>query len=267
MTTQDFRAAIDWSKPWLAPFQAGASPLLIASDWRMAASGAAAAMKLRNHRGLSIRFVPQEALPPGAIYEAFISTTGQVPSRDNLHDFFNALMWLHFPDTKVRLNALQAAEIDRNGGGTGVRGKLRDAATIFDENASVIICRDPAFELALRAHDWSEIFQSRRMQLGIDWDVRLFGHALLEKLVNPYKSVTAHAWVIQAGDEFFCRRDEDKCGWVDAAVSEAMSAGFTTASFTPLPVAGVPGWWEGQGAAFYADASVFRPSRRYRVCG
>jgi hypothetical protein len=35
----------------------------------------------------------------------------------------------------------------------------------------------------------------------------------------------------------------------------------STAGFTPLPVLGVPGWWQGQDEAFYLDQTVFRPKR------
>ena len=38
--------------------------------------------------------------------------------------------------------------------------------------------------------------------------------------------------------------------------------GLSTACFKPLPVLGVPGWWDGQDEAFYADASVFRPKKQ-----
>ncbi len=57
------------------------------------------------------RFVPQESLPEGTAYEEFISATGNVPTRDNLHDFFNGLVWQTFPLIKRELNALQAAQI------------------------------------------------------------------------------------------------------------------------------------------------------------
>ena len=42
---------------------------------------------------------------------------GRVETRpDNLHDFFNALIWLAFPRSKARINAMHAAEIPREGG-------------------------------------------------------------------------------------------------------------------------------------------------------
>jgi hypothetical protein len=51
---------------------------------------------LQNHRSLPTQFIPQEDLPEGVAYEAHISATGNVPTRENLHDFFNALVWLTF---------------------------------------------------------------------------------------------------------------------------------------------------------------------------
>ena len=261
----DFRATIDWSKPWLVPFRTAASPLLSSADWREAASAAASCLNIRNHRGLPICFVPQEAVTADTAYEAFISATGQVPSRDNLHDFFNALMWLHFPHTKVRLNALQAAEIDRNGGVAGVRGKIRDAATIFDENAAIVVHCDTGFAAALRAHDWGRVFPICGTGFGKSWSAWLFGHALLEKLVNPYKAATAHACLVCADEEFFLLSEEEKRQWIDVSVPQFLEEGFTTASLTPLPVAGVPGWWPNQDALFYEDASVFRPVRKRPV--
>ncbi len=61
-----------------------------------------------------------------------------MPTRDNLHDFFNGLAWLHFPQAKRCLNELQAAEIDQRRRGRPPRGPLRDALTLFDENGAVL---------------------------------------------------------------------------------------------------------------------------------
>jgi len=40
-----------------------------------------------------------------------------------------------------------------------------------------------------------------------------------------------------------------------------LDAGLSPAHFTPLPILGVPGWWEQQDEGFYADTGVFRPKR------
>jgi hypothetical protein len=264
----DFLGKIEWHRPWLAPLLPAAEPILRAADWRLALNKAAATAGLCNHRGLPIRFVEQSDLPEGVAYEAFISATGNVPTRNNLHDFFNALVWLSLPQTKVQLNALQSAEIalalTRGPEGLRLRGKTRDAATIFDENAALLITRDPGMAEALRAHCWQDVFLARRTSFWRDNDIFLFGHALMEKLVAPYKAITAHARVLLAPDEYFSLSEAEKRVWSDASMAAQLAHGLDTAGFTHLPIAGVPGWWEGQDANFYADASVFRPLRPRR---
>jgi hypothetical protein len=271
-----FLASIDWSQPWLAHVQAAAQPLIAAADWRIALNETARDVNLCNHRGLTMQFVPQAELPAGMAYEEFISTTGHVPTRENLHDFFNALIWLTFPNIKKQLNALQAAEIAARAKtgtaaekkntvdmpSTTTRGRLRDAATIFDENAALLIYSDSTLVTALRAHRWQEVLLAQRTAFGRSVAVYLFGHALMEKLITPYKAITAHTWIVPADTEFFSLPQEQQRAWIDDVVARQLQAGLHTSAFTPLPVLGIPGWWEGQNEAFYADAQVFRPARR-----
>lgn len=258
---------IDWQRPWLAPLLPAAQLVLNSPDWRHALNDAATSKFLRNHRSLPLHFVPQADLPPDTAYEAFISATGAVPTRDNLHDFFNALVWLTFPLIKARLNALQAAEIEKVSATTNqvraksTRGKLRDAATIFDENAALLVVSDLTLADALRHHRWREAFVSRRPAFGTVCEVRLFGHALMEKLVKPYKAITAHAWVVEVDQGFFAMTEQEKRAHIDMQVARQLANGLSTADFTPLPVLGVPVWDDQQDEKFYADTAVFRPKR------
>jgi hypothetical protein len=266
-----FFAAIDWSRPWYATVRASAQPVIAAPDWRFALNAQAAARGLRNQRGLPLAFVPQADLPAGTAYEAFINASGGVPTRDNLHDFFNALVWLTFPRIKVQLNALQAAQIARDGVGKA-RGAARDAATIFDENTALLVLRDDAAGRALldalRNHRWHDAFIEQRACFGRDAELWLFGHALMDKLMTPYKGITAHVYPLLAGAAFFTLAADAKRDWIDAQVAQQLaSGGLDTGCFTPLPVLGMPGWWPGQDEAFYADAAVFRPPRRPRTAG
>ena len=48
-------------------------------------------------RGLRVRFVSPRGELSGMSYEVTIDATGEVPTRDNPHDNFNALQWLAFP--------------------------------------------------------------------------------------------------------------------------------------------------------------------------
>ena len=262
-------AAIDWNQPWFAPFARRGR------RWQQAAlagypryldelNADARAGGQRTGRGVPLGFIAQDDLPPGAAYEAHIAATGCVPTRHNLHDFFNALMWFSYPRTKAMLNARQSAAIDAQGVGP-TRGGVRDALTLFDENAVLFACTDPFVAAALRGFDWQTLFVGRRGAWGTCCEVRPFGHALLEKLIAPYLACTAHAWIVEVPPEYFSWGPEARDAWLDRAVADALAAadGLTPRSFAPLPVLGIPGWWAGnESASFYGDTSVFRPGRR-----
>lgn len=285
MLTQHLQQ-IDWRRPWLDPWRApgqavaqavaaGASlpgalnreqaarQRMPCGDLGVQAPGAAA------QAGRSgIEFVPQAALPPGMGYEHYLFQSGQCPTRENLHDFFNGLVWQTFPRIKRALNALQAAQIAQAGVGKS-RGPARDAATIFDENAALLVVRDDdtgrGLVEGLRGHQWhATLFMQRALfGAGRSAEVWLFGHALMEKLVAPRKAITAHTRVLFAPDAWFGLGWEDRRAWIDMQVAGALAAeGLSTAVFTPLPVLGVPGWWPGnEDFSFYDDAAVFRPPR------
>lgn len=259
-----FLSGIDWSRPWLGSVCAQGQSLAQADDWQAELNQRVAAMGLLNHRGLPVRFVPQAELPPDTAYEAHISQTGHVPTRDNLHDFFNALVWLTFPKIKVQLNLLQAKETERSAAADTItpRGKLRDAATIFDENAVLLVSANQDLMHALREHAWEDVFVTRRAEFISDCRVYLFGHALMEKLVEPYKAITGHTWIVAQGCPPKDMPIAEQCAWVDQTVAEQLAQGLSTADFSPLQMLGVPGWWQGQDRDFYCDTTVFRPKRR-----
>ncbi len=264
-----------WLAPWadlLAVLQAQThTPDLLASLNQQAVQRA-----LCTAQSLPLRFVPQAALPTDCAYESFIYASGQVPSRDNLHDLFNALIWLSYPRVKQQLNQIQARQIAKVGIGQ-VRGAVRDGVTLFDENAAIVVLQNDsegaALAQALRQHQWQQLFVEQRASFGRSIQVHLFGHALLEKLCQPYKAITAHAWLMWADAGFFAASSADQQAWIDDKLAQQLgeqTLGLTqektldTRCFTPLPVAGVPGWWPAQDAAFYADASVFRPRAEKR---
>ena len=169
--------------------------------------------------------------------------------REGLHDFFNGLVWHQFPRTKGRLNQLQAQHIAAHGVGP-VRGPLRDALTLFDENGALLRAPAPLWE-ALLAKRWQALFVDLR-PLWAQAQLLLFGHALLEKLVEPRKAITAHVLLVQAQSPGPAELD----AWVAAALCPAQLA---AKPFAPLPLLGVPGWWpDNQFPGFYQDRRVFR---------
>ncbi len=241
-----FIAAVDWTSPWLGPYAQAGSLIVDSVPFDGALAGV-----LNTHLS-PIRFVTQSALPANQAYEDFIFRTGQVPTRDNLHDFFNGLCWLHFPKTKKRLNELQAAQIALDGVGQ-VRGAVRDALTLFDENAAFLSAPDVLWK-ALVAKDWQTLFVTQRV-MWAQAHLVLFGHALLEKLASPRKAITAHVYRVSPDTQSIA--DIDRFVAADLSVEK-----IACKPFAHLPVLGVPGWWPGnEDAAFYDDVGVFRPVR------
>ena len=243
-------ADIDWHRAWLAPFSHLAKSVLPSSSSSSSSAAGSTADALNAAALAPVRFVAQSALPDGQAYEQFIFKTGTVPTRDNLHDFFNGLCWVQFPQTKKKLNQLQAEQIAL-AGVQPVRGAARDALTLFDENAAFLSAPQPIWD-ALIARDWTRLFVELRPLWG-QAQLVLFGHALLEKLVYPRKPITAHVYRAQPAMHSLAELD----AWVAADLSADKLA---AKPFAPLPVLGVPGWWpDNEKPCFYEDILVFRP--------
>ena len=250
-------AAIDWQAPWLADYAALGQP---AARHIQAGASVPDALNALIDRGAAadpgVRFVPQQALAPGRAYESFIHASGCVPTRDNLHDFFNGLIWLHWPQAKRRWNGWQAQALAEQAAAQqppGRRGPLRDAITLLDENGA-LLCAPPALAQALAARQWQQAFITLRplWQQARLW---LLGHALLEKLVYPRKPMVAHVLPWDTAIENIACAD----AWLASAwTAQALAA----KPFNPVPVLGVPGWAQGhQDPCFYDDPLVFRPAR------
>jgi hypothetical protein len=247
------RTAVDWTAPWFDAVAAHGREASNAADVRAALTATAERLGIRNATGRPIRFAAAGAAGETA-YEAHIARTGEVPTRDNAHDFFNALVWLTFPRTKARLNALQAQAIAATGIGAQ-RGPVRDAATLIDENAVLLVTRRADIVDALKRHDWHALFVECRGAWGAEVRPVVFGHALLEKLSAPYKAISAHALPVPLAAEASLAE-------VDARVAAALDPALTPRQLLPLPVLGIPGWADNGDQAFYDDPAVFRPARR-----
>ena len=244
-------AALEWDRVGFGPFaEAGARVLA-----RMA-QGAAQPEALDAEPGAPVRFVAHDMLPAGMPYERYIFESGNCPVRPGLHDFFNGLCWLRMPQSKKQLNAMQASAIGAATVGAA-RGPLRDAITVFDENGALLDAPAPLWE-ALLARDWRRMFIDLR-PLWQEARLLVFGHALLEKLVQPRKAITAHVWRGPAALADLARAD----AWL---AGELTPERLVAKPFTPLPLLGIPGWWSGnENFSFYDDSLVFRPAGVQRL--
>ncbi|WP_333955054.1 DUF3025 domain-containing protein [Psychrobacter sp. S4(2024)] len=230
-----------------------------------------------NNQAQTLRFVSQNALPAGEAYESFIGTTGNIPTRNNLHDLFNGSIWLTFPKTKALLNYYHMLEIEQQGIGAS-RGRVRDTITVLDENGAILVTAEPSIGEALVDFDWQKSLVEPREQ----WDkpkqsnnhsraaVYIFGHALLEKLLQPRKALCAHSIVIYVTPDFFVLSLSERISHLDQKVADYMEAllsqpDVTPRKLSPLPILGVPHFWaENAKPNFYDDSQVFRSGRRQK---
>lgn len=217
--------------------------------------------------GAPLRFRAAGELPE-VDYERHIYETGEVSTRDgSWHDTFNALAWCRWPRLKAAMNALHYRHLEEAKGGR--RGPVRDALTLLDESGAVVVSRERALLAALAERDWERAFVGMR-DAWAGSRCLVCGHALLEKLRAPYKAVTAHTLLLQLDPSAAEPETPAFPAWLDERLGEALRTGGlcdSPAALSPLPLAGIPGWWpagesrEVQDAGFYADRAVFRPAR------
>lgn len=272
-------ATIDLSAPWLVPYtrihrafdeskQTGEL-----ADWLNGYFANHGIKPMLYGTDTPLTFVSQDDLPHGTAYEQHIFDTNNIPTRNNLHDWFGACVWSVFPKSKAVLNHVHIREMvhdDKAGG----RNRVRDAITVFDENGAILVTKDKSVAAALKDFDWQNALVNPRAT----WhnpaaiseqessQVIIFGHALLEQLITPRKPLCSHTLIIEVGDEYFAKDLAGRLDYLDGILSTRLNdwlvAGATPRDLSPLPILGVPHFWDNGDASFYDDVFVFRSGRR-----
>lgn len=205
-----------------------------------------------------LHLVEQDAtlLADGLQYEVRIAQGRLATRADNWHDLFNALVWARHRQLKHALNARQCMHIESMP--PGQRNRAQAALTQFDETGVIVRVRNHALLAAWDAHDWRALFEPAHWQSGDIAIAAVFGHALMEQAVLPGRRLVGKCVVVQGDADAEC---------VDAVARAITVGGVLTdpLQLRPLPLAGIPGWYEVQDAAFYADADYFRPLRAGRA--
>jgi len=211
--------------------------------------------------GNSLRFVPPKN--DGMVYECRIWESGEVETRpDNWHDFFNALVWLTFTETK---RVVSACHVDAMTADGQPRGAVRDALTHFDECGIVVLSSQPELLGLLRAFEWKKLFVERRAEVKRAMRFVVFGHATYEQLLKPFRGLTAKAVLYEVSEAWLSEPLQTQL----VAVDRLLAADFATdryrrpRDFQPLPLLGIPGVCaENEDPAYYDDTWQFRPGRR-----
>lgn len=249
-------AALNFKHPAFAPYQALIEQLGLAHAMPSldTLNALAAALGTTQSRNLPLRFFAPDGRLSARDYETHILQTGRVPTRpDTWHDVLNALVWLRFPSFKRALNAAHgeaiALETDT------VRGRRRDALTMLDESGVWIISRDLALPELLTQRAWHTLFRERRHEVETTMQFVVVGHALLEKTLAPYPSITGKCLLLQSDT-----LDSDPA---ESLVVAALATLHTPRQLVPLPIQGIPGWDpDNAHADYYANQDVFRPLRK-----
>jgi len=216
--------------------------------------------------GYALRFVAPDSAAIG--YEERIFTTGEVVTRpDNWHDFFNALVWMRFSQTKAALNALHVRIMRRRNAGNG-RGPVRDAATQFDESGIVVASADANLLDLLARRSWHELFWVRRADVVKNMRFLVFGHGLYDALHTPFYLMCARAATVAVERDVIDRDVVAQCAHVDPILAQRFA---TEGAWYPrprallaLPVLGIPGvTTASERAEYYADTEQFRPPPPY----
>jgi Protein of unknown function (DUF3025) len=218
---------------------------------------------LVNYRGLPIRFAaPADDESTSMHYEKRIAETGEIATRENWHDFFNAMQWLTFPKSKAAISEmhtrLMSAQIDD----VKMRSIARDVLTLFDEGGVIVASADESLLTHIRNFEWKRLFVDRCAEAVKDINFYLAGHSVLEKMLDPFVGVTAKALLLKVDDNFFAQSHDAQLREIDSRAAIWLmneSSLASTRNLHPLPILGIPGWFAAnESPSFYDDAHYFR---------
>jgi hypothetical protein len=265
---------MDWDgrflerSPAFDGFAEVAQPLRVCREWPRLGflQGLCDARGVVNAQGMPLRLRGEAG---GDGYEARIYLTGEMHVREgDWHDLFNVLAWLAYPAAKAALNERHYKDVAQSRSAQaahGARSRLRDALTLFDESGAIVVSRERDLLDHVRAFRWKELFWQCRQRAERSMRVFVIGHALAQKALAPYVGMTAHALLLSVGEAFTQWPLSRQLREIDLLAQRAIGDGGAFSSprmLAPLPVLGVPGWWDANAQeSFYDNSAYFRPGR------
>ncbi len=212
----------------------------------------AARLDTTQAKGLPVRFFSPDGRLSARDYETHILESGEVPTRaDTWHDILNALVWLRFPRFKAALNAAHGEAMATET--ESLRGRRRDALTVLDESGVWVVSPDAALQAMLSERAWKPLFDGQRRAVETRMCFVVVGHALLEKTLAPYPSMTGKCLMLESASL--------ELEAAEALAVAALGSIDTPKMLAPLPIQGIPGWDPANEAATYYDnLNVFRPA-------
>lgn len=234
-----------------APYQQELTALAIGDGFTtLSALNALADVRgLVNAHNLPLRFTAPDKPLAAREYEQQILHTGCVSTRtDTWHDVMNALVWLRFPHFKAALNAAHGQAMA--GETSALRGRRRDALTMLDESGVWVVSMNASLRDMLQQRQWQTLLWTQRAAVIAQMQFIVVGHALLEKMLQPYAAITGKCLLLAP---------DASLNSIEHQAGLALPAVQAPDQLAPLPLMGIPGWDPHNAqAAYYANAAVFR---------
>ena len=208
------------------------------------------------------RFVTENrsAVQQSGGYEQHVARFRAVPTRPgSWHDFFNMIVWAHFPKLRWALNSLHVdpdvgPKDPRNG-----RAPAQNLAATFDEAGMLVVSESRPILEELQALRFKHVFWERRAELLATTHFWVVGHGMLESLLDPRPGLSVRSLLLHvprlpgagADDPFRCEMD---------AVAAARIRDWRSqrAILDPMPVLAIPGFADNDSLEFYDDFQNIR---------
>ena len=177
-------------------------------------------------------------------YDALVFKEKKIPIRkDVLHDYFNALTWLAFPNSKKKLNKKNFTLLEHNYlSGNKNRPRNIDLTTLLDESGIIIFTNNSFLSSLIRQKKWKTVFWDNRDTVKKSFRFFLFGHSLFEKIMNEYIGTTARALIIFNESLPF---EKITISNVDQILSDYIDQEFFFLNLektVAIPLFAIPGW-------------------------
>ncbi len=246
-------------QPAFQPLEPALQRLAIASDWPTYA-------ELNQAFANDYQFIAPIKQPTEFLqrYEPCIHYSHQIQTRLSCwHDFFNALVWMSFPNLKKTITRCYVEAIDAIH--SKQRNTLQHCLAQLDECGIVTLTASKCIADLLATHDWQQAFWHQRDLLLQSTRFVIIGHASYEKLLQPYLGLCCKNIIINVDDALIAGSIIAHNQFVDDTLSQMLNDGKVAhcRQLQPLPILGIPGWdTRNTDQAFYFNQQYFRSRPR-----
>lgn len=194
-------------------------------------------------------------------YEASIYLRGELRTRDNnWHDFFNLMMWYTFPNIKAVINKWQYKKLSARDI-HAPRSHAENLLTQLDEGGIIIVSSNSHLINLIKHYDWKTLFWQHQSSLKTQMDFCLIGHAIYEKLLNPWVGISCPALLFEVPPSYFHLHIAKRAAYLDDLAATYLDND-TWHVYCPklrsTPILGIPGWYAPNiEEAFYDNKKYF----------